>query len=76
MCLSNPFDSQQGIALLIVLVFMQIFALLGLYSISESILLQKMSESEFAIFPSDHSENGQASQADIKGKYNPNCIGR
>ncbi|GEM_PF-6784387 len=46
----NPYGSQQGIALLIVLVFMQVFALLGLYSISESILLQKMSESEFADF--------------------------
>lgn len=46
----NLYDSQQGIALLIVLVFMQVFALLGLYSITECILLQKMSESEFSNF--------------------------
>ena len=39
--------SQKGIALLIVLVFMQIFALLGLYSILECVLLQKTSEGQF-----------------------------
>jgi Tfp pilus assembly protein PilX len=34
---------QQGIALLLVLLFMQIIALLGLYSLSSSRLLQKIS---------------------------------
>lgn len=34
--------NQKGFALLLVLIFMQVFALLGLFFLSENVLLQKM----------------------------------
>ncbi len=43
----KQYYSQQGIALLIVLIFMQIFALLGLYFLSESLLLQKINSDDW-----------------------------
>ncbi len=33
---------QKGFAMLLVLIFMQVFALLGLFFLSENVLLQKM----------------------------------
>lgn len=51
----------KGFILLIVLIFMQMIALLGLYSLSASILLKKM-------IATDQLYYSHASQAGISGK--------
>jgi Tfp pilus assembly protein PilX len=68
-------SSNGGFALLIVLIFLQIFSLLGLYSMTASLLMQKMTF-DYWVHSVSNSVNSHSSQADIKGKYNPNLIGR
>lgn len=59
-------SKHKGIVLLMTLIFMQIFTLIGLYSISESIVLLRISQNELE-YTTFSSENTHESQADKRG---------